>query len=72
MMTLPQTALLAFQTAEDLADWLAEHHATNGELWLRIYKDGSGQRSVTWTECVVEAIRFGWIDGLKTAGDERS
>lgn len=33
---------------------------------------GAGQRSVTWTDCVVEAIRFGWIDGLKRSGDERS
>ncbi|TCP30144.1 uncharacterized protein YdeI (YjbR/CyaY-like superfamily) [Sphingomonas sp. BK235] len=39
---------------------------------MRIYKDGSGQRSVTWTDCVVEAIRFGWIDGLKRSADERS
>ena len=35
-------------------------------------KAGSRQRSVTWTDCVIEAIRFGWIDGLKRPGDERS
>jgi hypothetical protein len=39
---------------------------------VRIYKAGPRQSSVTWTDCVVEAIRFGWIDGLKRPGDERS
>ena len=70
-MTFPQGDALAFESAEDLAGWLAKHHATSSELWVRIYKAGSGQRSVTWTDCVVEAIRFGWIDGLKRPGDER-
>ncbi|WP_132911322.1 YdeI/OmpD-associated family protein [Sphingomonas sp. BK235] len=71
-MSLPQAEAFPFETPEDLAGWLAEHHATSRELWVRIYKDGSGQRSVTWTDCVVEAIRFGWIDGLKRSADERS
>jgi uncharacterized protein YdeI (YjbR/CyaY-like superfamily) len=71
-MSLRHADSIAFETPEDLAGWLAEHHATSGELWVRIYKEGSGQRSVTWTDCVVEAIRFGWIDGLKRSADERS
>lgn len=69
-MTLPQAGASAFERSEDLAIWLAEHRASSNELWVRIYKAGSGQRSVSWTECVVEAIRFGWIDGLKRSGDE--
>jgi len=71
-MTLSQDDALAFERSEDLAGWLAEHHANSRELWVRIYKTGSGQRSVTWSDCVVEAIRFGWIDGLKRPGDEQS
>ena len=71
-MTLPQGDALAFERPEHLARWLAEHHVASRELWVRIYKAGSGQLSVTWTDCVVEAIRFGWIDGLKRSGDERS
>ena len=71
-MTSAQGDAIAFERPEDLADWLAEHHAVRSELWVRIYKAGSGRRSVTWTECVVEAIRFGWIDGVKRSGDERS
>ncbi len=71
-MTIPQADALAFESPKDLAGWLAEHHADSGELWVRIYKANSRQRSVTWNNCVVEATRFGWIDGLKRPGDERS
>jgi uncharacterized protein YdeI (YjbR/CyaY-like superfamily) len=71
-MTISHADALAFEGSEDLAGWLAEHHADSEELWVRIYKAGSRQCSVTWTDCVVEAIRFGWIDGLKRSDDERS
>jgi uncharacterized protein YdeI (YjbR/CyaY-like superfamily) len=39
---------------------------------VHIFKAGSGKRSVTWTDCVIEAIRFGWIDGQKLPQDEAS
>lgn len=71
-MALPDACALAFERSEDLARWLSDHHATATELWVRIYKAGSERRSVTWTDCVVEAIRFGWIDGLKRSHDECS
>lgn len=69
-MTIILKEALAFEQAADLADWFAQNHETVNELWVRIFKAGSGIRSVTWTDCVVEAIRFGWIDGVKQAGEE--
>lgn len=62
----------AFRDAQELGDWLAEHHQGRTELWVRIFKAGSGEPSVTWTDCVVEAIRFGWIDGQKQPLDAES
>ncbi len=56
---------LAFQNAAELGDWLARRHQSATELWVRIFKARAGRPSVTWTDCVVEAIRFGWIDGQK-------
>ena len=58
MATIHRQAL-AFAQFTDLADRLADNHATKSELWVRIYKSGSGKPSVTWTDCVVEAIRVG-------------
>lgn len=69
-MTIPQPEAIAFERSAALSDWLMKHHEVSSELWVRIYKAGSGQPSITWTDCVVEAIRFGWIDGLKRSGDD--
>ena len=63
---------LSFQNATALGDWLSKHHDSASELWVRIFKAGSGKPSVTWTDCVVEAIRFGWIDGQKQPLDAES
>lgn len=63
---------MAFQNAADLGQWLARHHQSSSELWVHIFKAGSGKRSVTWTDCVIEAIRFGWIDGQKQPLDADS
>ncbi len=62
----------SFPNSETLGKWLAEHHASATELWVRIYKSASGKPSVTWADCVVEAIRYGWIDGQKKPLDDRS
>ncbi|MBO1908516.1 YdeI/OmpD-associated family protein [Microvirga sp. 3-52] len=63
---------MGFRDARELGDWLAEHHHSSSELWVQIFKAGSGRPSVTWTDCVVEAIRFGWIDGQKQPHDAAS
>lgn len=62
----------AFPSPQALDTWLADNHAGAAELWVRIYKAGSGKPSVTWTDCVIEAIRYGWIDGQKKSLDEQS
>lgn len=71
-MTNDRRSFIAFRDARELGDWLAEHHADSSELWVRIFKAASGTSSVTWTDCVVEAIRFGWIDGQKQPLDAQS
>lgn len=59
----------AFETAVQLEQWLAEHHATERELWVRMYKKCSGTPSVDWTDCVVACIAWGWIDGQRKSLD---
>jgi len=63
---------IAFQTPQELGEWLAGHHRDSDEIWVRIFKAGSGKPSVTWADCVVEAIRFGWIDARKQPLDDES
>ena len=52
--------------------WLAAEHRVQAEAWLRIAKRHSGIVSVTSAEALEVALCFGWIDGLRRAGDEVS
>ena len=62
----------SFRDSQALGEWLADNHASATELWVRIYKSASGKASVTWAACVIEAIRYGWIDGQKKPLDDSS
>jgi len=62
----------AFQTTDDLSSWLSTHHATASELWVRMYKKASRVASVSWEDCVVVALAWGWIDGQRQALDDVS
>ncbi len=62
----------SFETPDHLETWLAANHETQRELWVRIFKKDSGTPSVTWNDCVVAAITWGWIDGQRKSLDEVS
>jgi hypothetical protein len=65
-------AHLTFETTEQLHTWLRVNHASESELWVRIFKKATGQPSVTRDDCVVAAIRWGWIDGLRNVLEDTS
>ena len=56
---------LFFATPAELRRWLQKHHSSASELWVGLYKKGSGRPSVTWPEVVEQALCFGWIDGVR-------
>ncbi|MGV3624155.1 MAG: YdeI/OmpD-associated family protein [Archangium sp.] len=62
----------AFKTREDLELWLSKNHASETELYVRIYKKNSGTKSVTWNDVVLAVLCWGWIDGVKNSLDEVS
>lgn len=61
-----------FETPEQLHAWLQSNHASKTELWVRIFKKATDQPSVTWDDCVVAAIAWGWIDGIRKSLDDTS
>ncbi len=71
-MPTPPTTPLSFATLADLEAWLAAHHATHSELWVRLYKKGSGVRSIAWEDLVIAGLTWGWIDGVRKSFDEVS
>jgi uncharacterized protein YdeI (YjbR/CyaY-like superfamily) len=62
----------AFASEKAFETWLAKHHDKEPELWLRLYKKGSGIPSVTRDEAVDVALCWGWIDGIRKSYDELS
>ncbi len=50
--------------------WLQENHDRSRGVWLIYYKQGSGKRTLTLDEAVLEAVAFGWIDGRMHRLDE--
>jgi uncharacterized protein YdeI (YjbR/CyaY-like superfamily) len=61
-----------FRTPAAFESWLRRNHAREPEVWLRIYKKGSGVPSITIAEALDVVLCWGWIDGLRKAFDERS
>lgn len=66
------TRITAFASPEDLYRWLEENHATESELWVKIFKKNTKIPSVTWNEIVVETLCWGWIDGVKKSIDDQA
>jgi uncharacterized protein YdeI (YjbR/CyaY-like superfamily) len=62
----------AFASAAAFGRWLAEKHARETELWLKIHKKDSGLPSVTHAEALQIALCWGWIDGIRKSLDQRS
>ncbi|WP_411990991.1 YdeI/OmpD-associated family protein [Agarivorans sp. DSG3-1] len=63
---------MSFATPQELGDWLRLNHDFKTELWVKIFKKNSGIESVTWNDVVIEALCWGWIDGIKKSIDEQA
>ncbi|UPW18877.1 YdeI/OmpD-associated family protein [Agarivorans sp. TSD2052] len=64
--------IITFATSQDLGQWLKVNYACENELWVKIYKKNSGMQSVTWDDVVIEALCWGWIDGVKKSIDDQA
>ncbi|MBI4519903.1 MAG: YdeI/OmpD-associated family protein [Gemmatimonadetes bacterium] len=61
-----------FASSQKLRQWLQRNHASVGELWVGLYKKGSGKPSITWPELVDQLLCFGWIDGVRKYVDQNA
>ena len=51
--------------------WLAEHHASEPEIWLVFHKQHTGVASIDYHDALDEALCFGWVDSLVKRLDDR-
>lgn len=67
-----QTRIQAFEDSAAFGEWLALNHTSEPEVWVKIYKKGSGQKTINWEEGVIEALCWGWIDGIRKSLDDQA
>jgi uncharacterized protein YdeI (YjbR/CyaY-like superfamily) len=64
---------LFFDTAAEFRAWLEKHHDSEAAALLGFYKKGSGKGGpFTYEQAILEALCFGWIDGVRRTLDAES
>jgi uncharacterized protein YdeI (YjbR/CyaY-like superfamily) len=71
-ITPPPDSIRSFADDKAFEKWLAANHDKAREVYLRIYKKGSGVPSVTHKQALDVALCWGWIDAVRKAYDEQS
>ncbi len=61
-----------FQSAAAFHRWLSVHHHKEGEVWVRIFKVGTGLKSITPKEAIDVCLCWGWIDAVRKRFDDKS
>jgi uncharacterized protein YdeI (YjbR/CyaY-like superfamily) len=61
-----------FKTEAAFYTWLAKHHASEPDIWIRIFKVASGHPSIAATEAIDAVLCWGWIDGVRKSLDDIS
>jgi uncharacterized protein YdeI (YjbR/CyaY-like superfamily) len=71
--TIPDPSRIhRFASAHAFEAWIRAHHDSETELWLAIYKKGSGLPTVTLAEALDVVLCWGWIDGIRKSLDAQS
>ncbi len=61
-----------FENAIAFHKWLSVHHHEEDEVWIRIYKVGTGLKSITPKEAIDVCLCWGWIDAVRKGLDDKS
>ena len=61
-----------FVDGQAFYDWLAANHDREPEVFIRIFKVGSGVASINALQAIDAVLCWGWIDGVRKGLDEKS
>lgn len=61
-----------FVDAAAFEAWLAAHHNREPEVWIRIFKKGSGRPTVSPDEAIDTVLCWGWVDAIRKSLDAES
>ncbi|GAA0818945.1 YdeI family protein [Streptosporangium amethystogenes subsp. fukuiense] len=62
--------MMHFADAARWESWLAEHHESEGGVWLKIARKGSAEALITIGQALQVALCYGWIDSHRKSYDE--
>lgn len=65
-------AVRAFESEAAFEAWLAKNHDRAPELWIKIYKKGSGKPSIDASQAIDVCLCFGWIDAIRKSFDDEA
>ena len=71
-LIVPVDKLREFADFQSFYDWLAENHDKEDEVWIRIFKKGSGKKTISPKEAIDAVLCWGWIDAVMKGLDEES
>lgn len=61
-----------FPTGDAFYQWLSANHDKEDEVWIRIFKKGSGKPTITPIEAIDAVLCWGWIDAIRKSWDDES
>lgn len=64
--------VLEFKDEQAFYDWLAKHHDSWEEVWIKIHKVDSGLPSITAKQAIDVVLCWGWIDAVRKGFDDKS
>jgi uncharacterized protein YdeI (YjbR/CyaY-like superfamily) len=59
-----------FYSIEEWRNWLKANHDTAKVIWVVIQKKASNKQGIRYEEAVLEAVAYGWIDGMMRRIDD--
>jgi uncharacterized protein YdeI (YjbR/CyaY-like superfamily) len=71
-LEVDERAIQTFASDKDFERWLKANHAKETEIFIRMYKKGSGVRSISPAQALDVALCWGWIDAVRKSYDEQS
>ena len=71
-VTVDPAHVREFADAGAFEKWLAGHHDSADEIWIKIHKVASGLPSITPKEAIDVVLCWGWIDGIRKSFDATS
>src|SRR5687767_6435216 len=70
---MAEPGFLDVRSADDWTAWLERNHESTSEgVWLRLFRKGAPEATLTYVEAVEVALCFGWIDGQAKRHDDVS